>query len=110
MIFGKTSVMGQPIPQPDFAFDGETYVFDNRLYFRYLRNGKSVIRKFGRTWAKELQHREIMRQIFEEEVNTRAKILLKSSRSELKNPDTAKCAGKRASYSSCSCKRKTWCI
>lgn len=77
VIFGKTSVMGQPIPQPDFAFDGETYVFDNRLYFRYLRNGKSVIRKFGRTWAKELQHREIMRQIFEEEVNTRAKILLK---------------------------------
>jgi len=77
VIFEETSATDHLVPQLDFTFDGETYVFDNRLYFRYLRNSKSVIRKFGRAWTKELQHREIMRQIFETEVNNRAKFLMK---------------------------------
>ena len=61
VIFEKTSVADQLIPQPEFAFNGETYVFDNRLYFRYLKKRKTVIRKLGKAWARELQHRETMR-------------------------------------------------
>lgn len=77
VIFEKNSVTDRLLPQQDFAFDGETYVFDNWLYFCYLRNRKAVIRRFGRYWAKELQNREVMRQIFETEVNNKAKFLMK---------------------------------
>ena len=77
VIFEKTSVADQLIPQPEFAFNGETYVFDNRLYFRYLKKRKTVIRKLGKAWAKELQHRETMRRIFETEVNSKVQLLLK---------------------------------
>lgn len=77
VIFEKNSATDRLLPQQDFAFDGETYVFDNWLYFCYLRNRKAVIRRFGRYWAKELQNREVMRQIFETEVNNKAKFLMK---------------------------------
>ena len=66
VIFEKTSVADQLIPQPEFAFNGETYVFDNRLYFRYLKKRKTVIRKLGKAWARELQHRETMRRILKQ--------------------------------------------
>ena len=49
VIFEKTSVADQLIPQPEFAFNGETYVFDNRLYFRYLKKRKTVIRKIRKS-------------------------------------------------------------
>lgn len=77
VIFEEVSVTDQMIPQLEFAFNGETYVFDNRLYFRYLKKRKTVIRKLGIAWARELQHREIMRRIFEAEVNSKVQLLLK---------------------------------
>lgn len=77
VIFEEVSVTDQMIPQLEFAFNGETYVFDNRLYFRYLKKRKTVIRKLGRAWARELQHRETMRRIFETEVNSKVQFLLK---------------------------------
>lgn len=90
VIFEETPVAAYLIPQREFAFDSENYVFDNQLYFCYLRNGKSVIRRYGKWWAKELKYREIMERFFEEEINRKVKFLLQKQSERIEKIRTLK--------------------